>query len=59
MNIQLTLHIEEVNGILKTLGQLPTSSGAYPLLIKIKEQAEAQLPEESKSENTPSIETQS
>ena len=59
MNIQLTLHIEEVNGILKTLGQLPTSSGAYPLLLKIKEQAEAQLPEEHKSETTQSTETQS
>ena len=59
MNIQLTLHIEEVNGILKTLGQLPTSSGAYPLLLKIKEQAEAQLPEENKSETTQSTETQS
>jgi hypothetical protein len=59
MNIQLTLHIEEVNGILKTLGQLPTSSGAYPLLLKIKEQAEAQLPEENKSDTTPSIEPQS
>jgi len=54
MNIQLTLHIEEVNGILKTLGQLPTSSGAYPLLLKIKEQAESQLPEEKTSDTTPS-----
>lgn len=43
--INLTLSVEEVNGILQTLGNLPTSSGAFPLLMKIKEQAEAQLPE--------------
>jgi hypothetical protein len=46
MNINLTLSIEEVNGILKTLGQLPTSSGAWPLVVKIKEQAESQVPKE-------------
>ena len=49
MEIKLTLTVEEVNGILATLGQLPTSSGAWPLVVKIKEQAEAQLPEENKS----------
>lgn len=42
--INLTLSVEEVNGILQTLGNLPTSSGAFPLMMKIKEQAEAQLP---------------
>ena len=41
--ITLTLTIEEVNAIMQTLGQLPTSSGAYPLMVKIKEQAEAQV----------------
>jgi hypothetical protein len=46
MNINLTLSIEEVNGILQTLGQLPTSSGAWPLVVKIKEQAESQVPKE-------------
>ena len=43
--------VEECNGILATLGQLPTSSGAWPLVVKIKQQAEAQLPPEPKSEN--------
>jgi hypothetical protein len=28
------------------LGELPTRMNAYPLLMKIKEQAEAQLPKE-------------
>lgn len=43
--IKLELSVEEVNGILQTLGQLPTSSGAWPLVVKIKEQAQSQLPE--------------
>jgi hypothetical protein len=30
MEITLKLTVEEVNGILQTLGQLPTSSGAWP-----------------------------
>lgn len=47
MTITLTLAIDEVNGILQTLGNLPTSSGAWPLVVKIKEQAQAQLPAEA------------
>ena len=41
--INLTLTTEEVNAILQVLGQLPTSSGAWPLVVKIKEQAEPQV----------------
>jgi hypothetical protein len=44
MEVTLKLSVEEVNGILQTLGSLPTSSGAWPLVVKIKEQAEEQLP---------------
>ena len=44
MNITLNLSVEEVNAILHTLGNLPTSSGAWPLVVKIKEQAESQVP---------------
>ena len=40
--IKLELTVEEVNAILQTLGNLPTSSGAWPLVLKIKDQAEAQ-----------------
>jgi hypothetical protein len=40
--IKLELSVEEINAILQVLGQLPTSSGAWPLLVKVKEQAEAQ-----------------
>lgn len=53
MEINLTLNVDEVNAVLQTLGQLPTSSGAFPLLMKIKQQAEGQLPkEEAKEEET-------
>lgn len=48
--IKLELSIDEVNAILGVLGQLPTASGAYPLLMRIKVQAEEQLP---KSEPEP------
>lgn len=50
MNINLELTVDEVNAILGTLGQLPTSSGAWPLVVKIKEQAEAQLPKDAVEE---------
>ena len=44
--MELNLTLEEVNAVLQTLGNLPTSSGVFPLLMKIKQQAEAQIPEE-------------
>jgi len=46
MDITLTLTVDEVNGILQMLGELPTKSNAYPLLMKIKAQGEAQVPKE-------------
>ena len=46
MDLNITLNVEEVNAVLQTLGNLPTSSGAFPLLMKIKQQAEAQIPKE-------------
>lgn len=49
MNIKLELTTEEVNAILQTLGQLPTSSGAFPLLMKIKQQAEPQVASNSEA----------
>lgn len=50
MEVTLKLSIQEVNGILQTLGQLPTSSGAWPLVVKIKEQAEIQVPKEKEKD---------
>lgn len=40
--VTLTLSIEEVNAIMQVLGDLPTKSGAYPLVVKISEQVKAQ-----------------
>jgi hypothetical protein len=48
--IKLELSIEEVNYILQTIGQLPTSTGAWVLLAKIKEQADPQVPTEDKEQ---------
>jgi hypothetical protein len=47
IEINLKLIPEEVQAILQVLGQLPTSSGAWPLVVKIKEQSESQLKEQN------------
>lgn len=47
--ITLELSIEEVNFILGTLGELPSKTGAFPLMMKVKEQAESQV-EQPKAE---------
>lgn len=44
--IDLKLSIEEVNAILQTLGELPAKTGVWPLIVKIKEQAEPQVPKQ-------------
>ena len=41
--IKLELSIEEINSILNVLGDLPTKTGAWLLLNKIKEQADQQV----------------
>lgn len=41
--VKLELEIEAVNDILTVLGQLPTASGAWPLMQRIRAQVEAQL----------------
>jgi hypothetical protein len=46
--MKLELDVNEINFVLQTLGQLPSSSGVWPLIVKIKEQAEAQVPQEPK-----------
>jgi hypothetical protein len=42
----LDLTIEEINALLNLMGKTATESGFFPLMVKIKEQAEAQLPKE-------------
>ena len=50
--ITLTLTLDEVNGILAGLGEMPSKTGAWNLIIKIQQQAQPQLPkvEEPKAE---------
>lgn len=48
--ITLNLEIDEVNGILQILGELPTKTGAWILLAKIKEQADPQVPVSQETE---------
>ena len=44
MELTLKLTVEEVNSVLQVLGELPSKTGAWPLIMKIKQQAEAQVP---------------
>lgn len=53
MEINLTLTLEEANTVLAALGQLPTNTGVYPLLKKIKSQGEEQLPPPSEELQEP------
>ena len=48
--MKLELDVKEINFVLQALGQLPSSSGCWPLLVKIKEQADAQIPKEAPTE---------
>mgnify|MGYP003341647622 CR=1 FL=1 len=43
-DINLTLTIDETNFLLQVLGELPTKTGAWMLLSKVKEQADPQVP---------------
>lgn len=46
MEITLKLDVNEVNSVLQVLGELPSKTGAWPLIVKIKEQAESQIPKQ-------------
>ena len=43
--MNLNLETEEVQSILNVLGELPSKSGAWPLMMKIQAQAQAQSPD--------------
>ena len=45
--MKLELETNEVQFILNVLGEMPAKSGVWPLIVKIKEQADAQLPKET------------
>ena len=52
LEIKLDLTLNEVEGVIAGLGELPTKTGAFGLLMKIQSQVQAQLPppEEPKAE---------
>jgi hypothetical protein len=41
--MNLNLETNEVQFILQVLGEMPAKSGVWPLIVKIKEQADAQI----------------
>ena len=41
--IKLEITLNEVEGIMAGLGELPTKTGAFALLMKVRAQTEAQL----------------
>lgn len=54
--IKLELELDEVNGILAGLGELPSKTGAWNLIIKIQQQAQPQLPKEEPKAEEPKAE---
>lgn len=43
MDLPFKLAIEEINFVLQLLGEQPNKSNSYPILMKIKQQADAAL----------------
>ena len=48
--MQISLEENEINAILAILGDMPSKSGTWPLMMKIKVQADAQLVEPEEDE---------
>ena len=48
--MNLNFEVNEVQFILNVLGEMPAKSGVWPLIVKVKEQADAQVPKESAPE---------
>jgi hypothetical protein len=53
MEITLKLSIDEVNFITGVLGDLPSKSGSWPLIVKIKEQGDPQFLANQQSNQPP------
>ena len=45
MDIKLTLTLEEVQNLMNLMGDTPAKMGLFPLMMKVKEQADPQVPE--------------
>lgn len=55
-DIKLELSLEEVNAILAGLGELPSKTGVWNLIVKIQQQAQPQLPKEEPKAEEPKAE---
>ena len=55
--MQIELSENDINVILAILGDMPSKSGTWPLMMKIKVQADAQLvePEEGEEETEEAV----
>ena len=58
--MQINLEENEINAILAILGDMPSKSGTWPLMMKIKVQADAQIvdpeePEEGEEETEEAV----
>ena len=58
--MQISLEENEINAILAILGDMPSKSGTWPLMMKIKVQADAQIvareePEEGEEETEEAV----
>jgi hypothetical protein len=49
--IKLDLTLNEVDGVIAGLGELPTKTGAFSLLLKIQAQLQSQLPAQEEAKN--------
>jgi len=54
--ITLDLTLNEVEGVLAGLGELPTKTGAYGLMMKIQAQVQSQVPLPKEAEAEPEAE---
>lgn len=50
MEIELKLTLDQVNGIMVALGELPVKTGAAQLMAVIREQVVPQIPEQTEEE---------
>ena len=56
--MQISLEENEINAILAILGDMPSKSGTWPLMMKIKVQADAQLVEPEEEDEGDEEETE-
>lgn len=56
MKIKLELPLDDVNVVLANLGELPSRTGVFPVMMRIKAQADAQFAEAQKQPPAPPVE---